>query len=430
MEKTAKKLKPSRPSRRKAVSACVAGVLLTIATNVVSAAVPTYTTFQMQARSNLLQNDNGYNLPPGSSFNSITPSINNRAQVAFTVGVVPDAMSSHPGVWLGAAGVGALVYQGPTDASINSEASLNASGSIAFTLSDTGDSDGIYIYRSDLATASRLDTFPVVPNSYGTPTININSYTGYQANFSSGRAYASTGNGSSVFHITDIGLVPSSPYTYLYTPAFNDLRRIAAKVSTSPDFTTKVEIRTFASDGSSMLILANQATNAASPYSKFDNGLAVNNHDVIAVVATRAADNRRVVVRSDGITTVEIAAVDPVGQIREIDFFAPAINDDGLVAFRGKELSGQAIYVGNGTTLVRVVGNGDVIQTDLGTAQLGQNNSTDPVFSGKPAINARGEVAFIAGLYPQGNNQIEWGSGVFIAYGDSIFNGSFDNAPN
>ncbi|HVH36140.1 MAG TPA: hypothetical protein VM847_18735 [Tahibacter sp.] len=39
------------------------------------AQLPGYAPPQLQARTNLLVNDNGYNLPPGSSFNSISADI-------------------------------------------------------------------------------------------------------------------------------------------------------------------------------------------------------------------------------------------------------------------------------------------------------------------------------------------------------------------
>ena len=55
------------------------------------------------------------------------------------------------------------------------------------------------------------------------------------------------------------------------------------------------------------------------------------------------------------------------------------------------------------------------MQTDLGAAQIGQHD-TSPVFSGHPTINADGDVAFVAGLHPEGDSQSEWGSGVFVAY--------------
>ena len=74
-----------------------------------SAQLPQYSSFQLQARSNLLVNDNGFNLPPGSSFNSISAHIDEQARVSFPVQVVPSAGGgSHPGVWFGADGTGTL----------------------------------------------------------------------------------------------------------------------------------------------------------------------------------------------------------------------------------------------------------------------------------------------------------------------------------
>ena len=397
-------------------SACAAAV-----------ANPTWPTIELQARTNLLVNDNGWNLPPGSSFNSISASINNDARVSFTVGVVPDAGGSHPGLWTGAHGNGVLVYEGPTDSGISSEAPINADGRIVFTMRDTGSMDGLYLYNPVVGSAARINTLPVLPNSYSSPDINTSGAIGYQAVYSSGRAYASTLGANSVLHAADASVSPGSPYTYLYTPAFNDQRRIAAKVSTSPDLTTMQEIRLFGADGNSTRVLANQASDSASPWSGFDNGLAVNAAGVVAVVARRVADNRRVVLRSDGTTTTLIAEVDPAGTIRDIDFFAPAINAAGLVVFRARDASGQAIYAGDGDALVRVVGQSSAVQTDLGAAQVGQHDSS-AIFAGKPDVNDHGDIVFVAGLHPAGNNQVEWGSGVFVAYAvaDAIFADGFE----
>ena len=57
------------------------------------AALPNYGTMELEARSNLLVNDNGYNLPPGSSFNSISADISDDAKVAFRVQLVPDGQN-------------------------------------------------------------------------------------------------------------------------------------------------------------------------------------------------------------------------------------------------------------------------------------------------------------------------------------------------
>ena len=400
-----------------------------------NAALPGYTEVELQARSNLLVNDNGWNLPPGSSFNSISASINASAQVAFRVQVVPDAGDpglSRPGVWLGAHGVGSLVYTGAIDALIDNEACINDTGDIAFTISSTGSGNSLYLYDASAGSAGELGTLPVIPNSYGSPCLNTAGDIGFQANFASGRAYAARIGGTTQIYAGDANVVPGSPWTYLYTPSFNATGLIAAKVATSPDQFSAVEVRAFHSDGSSQRLLANQATDAASPYSKFDNSLALADDGSVAVIATRAADNRRVVLRNDGMTTTEIAAVDPAGPILELDSFAPAINDAGWVAFRARDANGQAIYLGDGASLQRVVGNGDVVDTDLGVAQLGQHDAS-PVFAGRPSINARGDIAFVAGVHPQGDSQTEWGSGVFVAYAtptvdDVIFVDGFDPA--
>jgi hypothetical protein len=399
-----------------------------------AAALPDYTDTELQARSNLLVNDEGYNLPPGSSFNSISADIDDASMVAFRVQLVPDEENPNlyrPGVWFGGHGSGALVYTGPIDASIDNDVCLTHSEgsevvSIPFTLSTGGVGNTLYLYGGTVeggGSAEPFNTAPVIPNSYSYPCLSTAGSMSFQADYGSGRAYVTVVDDGGIevtAFIGDENVTPGNPYTYLYTPSFNDHATIAAKVAYSKDMTSSLEIRLFANGGDSRRLLANNTLDTSSPYSKFDNGLALNNNDTIAVVATRAADNRRVLVRSDGVTTEELAEVDPSGTIRDIEFFAPAINDDGLVAFRARDADGQAIYVADGTGLKRVIGNADVVDTDLGTGQIGQDNSSDPIFSGKPAINAHGDIAFIAGLYPQGNNGEEWGSGVFVAYAESV----------
>jgi hypothetical protein len=71
-----------------------------------------YETIELQARTNLLVNDNGYNLPPGSSFNSITPAIDDDADVAFRVQLVYDQSdgTTRPGLWVGGHGSGSIAY--------------------------------------------------------------------------------------------------------------------------------------------------------------------------------------------------------------------------------------------------------------------------------------------------------------------------------
>lgn len=418
-------------SRNTRIVPLAAAVAALICAATAGAHVPGYAAPQLQARTNLLVNDNGYNLPPGSSFNSISADIDDGGRVAFPVQVVPNGSGSSPGIWFGDGdGNGGIVYYGPVDALVSASLRLNDNGFAVFTLIDTPGADGIYRYDHAAQHATRVSTTPVIANSYSVPGINAAGQVGFQANYSSGRAYASVLPGSAaVFHIADAGVDPGSSYTYLYTPAFDDAREIVAKVATSADLTSNTEIRRFASDGTSTRVVANRGTEPQSPIRQFDNSLALSDGGRVAFIATRADDSRRVVYRVDGAVLTEIAVVDPGGTIRELEFFPPSINDAGLVAFRARDANGQAIYVGDGVTLVRVAGKGDAVATDLGPGRIGQHNA-DSVFSGTPMLNNRGDLVFIAALHPDGNDQIEWGSGVFVAkVPDTLFADGFEPAP-
>src|SRR5690606_33460794 len=106
-----------------------------------------YATVELQARTNLLANDAGHNLPPGSSFNSITPQINESAEVSFRVQYVAglDPTAGSPGVWFGSGGEGEIVHTGNEGGSIPGEAILNDHGDIAFTLGGGGVDNDLYL---------------------------------------------------------------------------------------------------------------------------------------------------------------------------------------------------------------------------------------------------------------------------------------------
>lgn len=377
-----------------------------------------YSDLELQARTNLLANDAGYNLPPGSSFNSITPQINEEAEVSFPVQYVADLDPTvgSPGVWFGSGGQGEIVYTGDEGGSIPGEAILNDHGDIAFTLGGAGVDNNLYLYEAETGTAEQVGTSPVLPNSYSSAAVDNDGNIGFQATFASGHSLAAYRDGTGVFYASEQGVDPDSPYSYIYTAHYNKAGQLAAKVSTSGDKVTEQELRVFNPDGSSELLLANQAVDPESPYEEFDNGIAVNDEGVIAAVGTRVSDGAKVVVRSDGETVTEIAAESADGPVQSVRYFRPDINNEGQVVFRAIGPDGEVIYVGDGVDLVPVATKGDVVTTDLGTAQLGQHDAS-PVFGGGPTINDDGDVAFTAGVHPDGDNQTEWGSGVFVAYG-------------
>jgi len=409
------------------------------------AALPTYDTVELQARSNLIVNDDGWNVPPGTSFNSISPAIDDARRVAFTAGLVPiDGNLSHngAGLWFGGHAEGGFVkIHDPGDDPeatmiIADTPSINASGEVAYYTSLDGGTYQLWKYDPAAGASAPVNLLPLTPSSIGNPGITDAGRIGFKGRFGLGYGIAAVGAGPATLYAWDTSVDEGSDYAYIYSPATAADGRIVVKVSTV-DYDHN-EIRVFDADGSSTRVVADAATSTGSPFAAFDNGLDVGAGGAVAVIVRLAEGNLRAVYRFDpdgagGYAATEIARVGAPGPITELAQFAPAVNASGLVAFRARDADGEAIYVGNGEELLRVVGKGDLVATDLGGAQIGQHDSS-PVFSGKPALNANGDVAFVAGVHPAGNPGEEWGTGVFVAYAtqaidDVIFVDGFEAPP-
>ena len=415
------------------------------------AALPEYGQIELQARSNLIVNDNGWNVPAGTSFNSISAAINDEQQVAFTAGIVPidgDLSNTGAGLWVGghAAGDFVAIHDPGTDPKatmiISDRPSINADGQVAYYTSLDG---GTYVLRKYDPLSGGSDVVPLLPlspSSLANPRLADDGTIGVRGGFSGAYAFVRLVPAAAAELIAfDSNYDGSSPYAYLYSPDTNNAHQIASKVSTS-DYNHN-EIRLFDGLGDSRLLVADTATDATSPFSRFDNGLGLNDHGAVALAVGLAEGNVRALYRftpvGDTVEAVEIARVDPAGPIRAIDAFAPDINNDGLVVFRGQDANGQAVFVGDGKTLVRVIGKGDVVSTDQGPGQIGQHIDDPgswPIFSGAPTINNAGDIALVAALHPEGDSGTEWGSGVFVAYAetgvdnDLIFADGFETVPS
>ena len=82
------------------------------------------------------------------------------------------------------------------------------------------------------------------------------------------------------------------------------------------------------------------------------------------------------------------STLDPI--LSDIQFFHPVLSDSGIVAFYGLDLNGnEALFAGDGTDLVRVLGAGDAVMTPDGVRFVAPDR-----FGGNPSINAAGDIAF------------------------------------
>jgi hypothetical protein len=305
-----------------------------------------------------------------------------------------------------------------------SDCSLNAAGVAVFPLTFTV-TDGLYFYDAGSGTSGLLTSLPIGSSAWTGAEINAGGQTAFRASFTGQHAWVSyDGEVNPPYHALEIGLVPTSPYWYLYTPSFNNQRLIAGKTSLAADHDADQIILCDVAAVCQVLVEDVDA-DPTSPYASFANSVSLTNDNRIAFNANLVGGGAGVFL-TDGATTVTIATTaEP--EISAIDAFPPRANDHGQVVFRAFDGAGlMAIFVGDGGELVRVVTEHDLVPTDLGEGRVDQHDGS-VVFGGAPDINNAGDVAFVAALTPADNNQIEWGSGLFIAYGSLIFADGFES---
>jgi hypothetical protein len=384
---------------------------------------PAYTEHQLQARANFR---GAFNLPDGAFFANVTPKINDAGVVAFDLDVVPGGDAD--ALWVGGDGQGQIVYTSPAG-SLLSGVDVNADGVVVFEQIFSAQ-DGLWIFDPQVGSAAFETSQPLGASFWTASEIDSMGRIGYRAAFGPDHAWVSyDGTATPAVHAVEAALDPGSPFSFLFTPSFDGQRRIAGKArygpagqvgEERPDRIVRVE-----SDGDVTILAEDADADVLSPYSSFDNSVGVTSDGRVAFVATLVAGGRGVFL-TDGVDTTTIATdADP--EISEIEFFAPAVDDAGLVVFRAFDGTGlRAVFAGDGRGLVSVIREHDLVETDLGTARIDQHDAS-PVFGGGPWINAHGDVAFAAGLTPPDDNQIEWGSGIFVARAGGIFDDGFES---
>ncbi len=369
------------------------------------------------ARCNFEVNEGGaYRIPTDHFLDGPNPQVNDAGQVAVTVPIAPDGKRH---LWLGDASGGELVYHSPVDAFM-SGASLDQGGRAVFDLTMTG-TEGLYYYDGDGDPLSDvLTTEPFGALGRGDPQVNDAGQIGFRANFGDSRAHyvLEAGSSSPDLRVAETALDGDSPYSFLFTPAFNGAGDLASQARRGPgtDNDRPDEIVLWKAGGEAVLIARDADSDPQSPYARFDaSHVALNDRGQVAFIAELVAGGRAVLV-ADGSADDLIIAREGEGEVGDIEFFSPDINAHGWVVFRALDSDGtRAIWVGDGSALERVATGGDQVPTDLGTGMIAQETADNPVFDGGPSINDNGDVAFACGLAPTDDDQVEWGTGLYLA---------------
>ena len=364
--------------------ACLAAVMSQAA----GQTLPLDYTVQLQVRA--ATGGTAFNLPNFSTFNSVSPAINDAGKVAVKVTTV--GLTTSPGLWFGGHGTGALVYNANDNDALMSDPFINNNNQVSFPrfASASANDDGLYVYNHSTMATTRVTNGPLGATSYANPQINDSGIVGMRVKFNLPQALFTYNIAANSFtnYVTETSGDPQSRYSFLYAPAFNNNNRIAAEANITGQPTSFKELRIWNADGSSTLIA--QGDSSTGPvYFGFDNSISMNNNNRVAFITRTgaAASNRRIAV-SDGTSTTLFPTVSAGAGFTSIDSFAPSVNDNGLVAFRGNDATGaDSVFVSDGTTVQRIAGVNDVLETDIGPRQVG-------FLMGNPRINNRGAVAF------------------------------------
>ena len=363
--------------------------------------------YQLQLQVRADTGGSAFNLPNFSTFNSVTPSINDTGKVAVKVNTV--GLTTSPGLWFGGHGTGMLVYNANDSAALLSDPLLNNNNQASFPrfASTSPSDDGLYVYSNSTGNTPRVTNGPLGATSYSNPQINDSGIIGMRVKFNIPQALFTYNTSSSIFtnYVTETSGDPTSRYSFLYAPAFNNNNRIAAEANIDGQASTYKELRVWNSAGSSILIAAGDSS-IGPTFFAFDNNISMNNHEQVAFTTrtSTSATTRRIVV-SDGTTTTLFPTVSAGAGFTSIDSFAPSINDNGLVAFRGNDNQAtpkDSVFVTDGTTFQRITGVGDTLMTDTGPRVVS-------FLMGGVHINNRGSVTF--GVQFSGG-----GNAVYVAY--------------
>lgn len=387
-----------------------------------SAALPTYNAPEILARANVTD---GYNIPALSFLNNTSPVINNRGDVAFKIMAVEGENNQALWVKTKEDANGKIMYIAPEERFLT-EPAISETGKIAFNLYDEGVTDGLFLFDSKTAEVKQV----LNPDSAETQTIQF--YT-YPQVLSNGHIYfrATDDSETRLFYeftgsklnkiltegVESLGIKSS----YLFKPSVNDAGQIAFKArlgeagqwdESNPD---QILVLSPSTDpklpGMKVTTIARDTdSDAHSLYSSFGNSVSISAHGTVSFMAILADSKKKTIVVARE-NTLKNVATEGADDISEIELFAPKVNDQGIVVFRAKDMSGKrGIYLADTTGVKKIISEGDVITTDLGLGKI-LSNPNFPGFSGAVDMNDDGVIVFYCMVVDLNNKEL--GSAIY-----------------
>lgn len=383
------------------------------------AALPDFSAPEILARANI---KDGYNLPPMSFLNSTSPVINNRGDIAFKVMAVEGA--NNQALWVKTAeeAAGKIVYVAPEERFLTEPSTINEFGKIAFNLYDEGVTDGLFLLDIKSLKVDQVlapDDLPIQYYTY--PQVQNNGHIIFRATDDNNDRMFYEFTGTKLNKIISEGVeglgIKSS---YLFKPSVNDNDSIAFKSrmgergqwdESSPDSILIISPSTDPkAPGSKIVTIArDKDSDFHSPFLGFGNSVSLSKHGLVAFMGIGLDSKKSIVLAREN--TLKTLAVEGASGISEIEMFSPKVNDQGLVLFRARDMEGKrGLYLADDSGIKRIIGEGDEIQTDVGTGKI-LYNPNFPGFGGDVDMNDHGEIVFYCMIVSSDNKEL--GSAVY-----------------
>lgn len=354
--------------------------------------VPQEWDIELQARSTLDGGIPGYNLPFPSSLSSQYVSIGEDGGVAIRV-----FLGGQEGIFYGRDGDGGIIVTGNGGADPFWSTTLDVRNGMIGIEQGSFD-DGAYLYSTD---GSLIRTFdaggPEGVSGFGGLTITSDGALCYRGDFGFTLDKVVIDEYIDGTRVQTLVTDTGSDYSFVISPEVNDARQVLMK--TFPTSGPSQRIVRFEPDGTPTTV-----AETGSMFSSFVNSTAIAQDGGAAFSARRSADSVWQVTHWDGSSLIAIAeGSNPDISNSSLANFPPVVNDAGTVAFRATDIKNDstALWVGDGTDLVKLVEYDQMIDTDLGPLALGFDFGGDTgrqVMNGVVDINDAGQVAFAAFL--------------------------------
>ena len=366
------------------------------------AQVPTEWTIELQCRSSLDAGIPAFNLPQFSSLSSQYVSIDDEGGVAIRV-----FLSGNPseGIFYGKDGVGGLIVTGFNADPIWGTTVEARAGLIAAEQGSFDDGAWMYDTKGNLVQTFNAGGSEGVSGFSGV-TLTSDGAICYKGDF----GFTTDKIVIDEFNPTRTQTLVAQTgvdYSFLLSPEINDARQVVFNsIPTSGPSRRIVRVEP---DLSSTTV-----AETGGMWSSFVNSVGIAQDGGVAFSARRTLDSTWVVNHWDGVNTTSIAnGLDPDIDNVSLANFPPVANSSGWVAFRATDIAydATAMWVGDGTNLVKMLEYDQMIETDLGMLPLGFDFgglTGKQVTNGVVDINDNGQVAFAAFLR---NGTI----GVFVA---------------